>query len=308
MLRLATLGTEQASSSENQDGFAGPTAQAEITVEATSVNDLLTRRDEFDACLVQTAVVADQLSELAGAGKHLVIELTSSDVAGFDVVAEACRLAEVELVLLCPRRFTAYATAINEARSAGHLGDSGLVRIHRWESHPDTTSQTLLWTMLLDEIDLACWLFNESPATVLGEALSDEVTGDPTGMVVHLGFDGGGMAIIDCMFQPGDPYYSAQLVGADGAAYADDHHNTNLLLQEGTHGVVLPTDAGWQYEQLNFIAQKLNGSTDQSGGSQIDKSLAEARRALAAAQAAVRSAADSGRLATRAGDQYGLAH
>jgi predicted dehydrogenase len=52
---------------------------------------------------------------------------------------------------------------------------------------------------------------------------------------LHLGFAGGGMAVIDYAetLPPGDGYFSLSLIGSTGAAYADDHHNMQLLYGGG---------------------------------------------------------------------------
>ena len=42
---------------------------------------------------------------------------------------------------------------------------------------------------------------------------------------------------------PGDSYYSLSLIGSTGAAYADDHHNTQLLFGRG-HPIGLETGQG----------------------------------------------------------------
>ena len=58
---------------------------------------------------------------------------------------------------------------------------------------------------------------------------------------VHLGFEGGGMALIDVAHSlpPGDGYRSLALIGSLGAAHADDHHNAQLLYGGGPAQAVL---------------------------------------------------------------------
>jgi predicted dehydrogenase len=62
---------------------------------------------------------------------------------------------------------------------------------------------------------------------------------------LHLGFPDGGMAVIDYSrtLPHGDGYFSLSMIGSAGAAYADDHHNTQLLFGGG-HPSALVTGHG----------------------------------------------------------------
>lgn len=66
-------------------------------------------------------------------------------------------------------------------------------------------------------------------------------------MQVHLGFADDRMALIDVANLPagGHEYYSLSVIGASGAAYADDHHNMQLLLA-GDRPQALRTSQGDQ--------------------------------------------------------------
>ncbi len=117
---------------------------------------------------------------------------------------------------------------LKQAVESGKLGDTGLLRIHRWESqkisHPEA---------LAEEVDLAVWLFDSTPT----EIYTIKKTGYSQ---VHLGFTGGGMSIItvDTTVPEGSDYYSASLIGSKGAIYADDHRNMNLVLKSsGTQAI-----------------------------------------------------------------------
>src|SRR5205085_8908378 len=92
---------------------------------------------------------------------------------------------------------------------------------------------------LFDEIDLACWLFGQPPSEVYAAGRP------PDYAQLHLGFPGGGMALIDYArtLPPGDAYFSLSLIGSAGAAYADDHHNMQLLFGRG-HPRALNTGQG----------------------------------------------------------------
>jgi myo-inositol 2-dehydrogenase/D-chiro-inositol 1-dehydrogenase len=62
---------------------------------------------------------------------------------------------------------------------------------------------------------------------------------------LHLGFAGGGMALIDgtSSLPPGDGYFALSLIGSAGAAYADDHCDMQLLFAGG-HPAALHTGPG----------------------------------------------------------------
>lgn len=121
-------------------------------------------------------------------------------------------------------RFRPSIQVVVEALRSGKLGAPGLLRVHRW-------AMDLSW---VGELDLACWFFGASPDTIYGVER-------PGYVQVHLGFSGGGMAVIDHaegLGEGGDRYESLSLIGADGAVYADDHRNVHLLLKsEGCQGL-----------------------------------------------------------------------
>ncbi len=116
---------------------------------------------------------------------------------------------------LMPAAVWRYRSSVREIfrrLESGQLGEPGSLRIHRWS--PGAS--------LLSDLDLANAFFSESPLHVYAQSLDDYVQ-------VHLGFASGGMALID-HHTAGHGYESLTLIGSRGAAYADDHHNTNLRL------------------------------------------------------------------------------
>ena len=58
---------------------------------------------------------------------------------------------------------------------------------------------------------------------------------NPEYIQFHLGFANDGMAMIDvaASLPSGGDYFSLTMIGGTGAAYADDHHNMNLLYSGG---------------------------------------------------------------------------
>lgn len=127
-------------------------------------------------------------------------------------------------------RFRPSIAEVQRALDEGRLGAPGLLRIHAWSSSDDIV------VALSRELDLALWMFGESPDAVYAVER-------PGYLQVHLGFRDGGMSVIDVdtAVSTGNEYYSLSLIGATGAAYADDHDNMNLLISSvGTQAIRAP--------------------------------------------------------------------
>jgi predicted dehydrogenase len=143
-------------------------------------------------------------------GRHLLLIPTLENVR--DVKERGVVMPAAEW------RFRPAIQAIHRRLKAGHLGEPGLLRIHRWGVEAE----------LLADVDLAFWIFGVPIATHV-------MTQSDTGYrQVHFGFKEGGMALIDHAPLPTanpDGYESVSLIGSAGAAHADDHRNINLLLK-----------------------------------------------------------------------------
>jgi predicted dehydrogenase len=276
--------------------------------------DIDTWSDSLDTLLAEQATAFDAVilhcpsqfhdslcQRAATAGKHVLVDspLALSATAATDVIA-ACASAGVRLMVGQEFRFLPSLQEIKASLDSGQLGEPGLLRIHRWEP-PGPPTEVLPLTR---EIDLACWLFRQSPATVyaVGRRLSRREPEEPDYVQLHLGFSGGGMALIDHAqtVPPGDGYYSLSLIGSTGAAYADDHHNMQLLFGRG-HPAALRTGQGdvAVLAQLQEFLQAINENREPA------VSGADGRRALEVAEAAARSIERSQSL-SRAGDAYVL--
>lgn len=271
---------------------AGTVGDAQHVGKFEDLGELL---DQFDAVLVHDKATDyhPELVKFVEAGKHLLIDDPHCPLE----IIEALKLAgkDSSAVVACaqPSRFTAYASTIRDAVEDEHLGDPGLIRIHRWEpAAPDTSPELReqrLFSLCFAELDLACWLFGKPPQTVFAQPIQAQAT-TPTGITVHLGFESG-MAILDCVFHQGDPFYTVSLIGSRGAAYGDDHHNTNLLISSnGTQGLNTAKEQEWLHSQiLAFI---------NSTGNQIQGSIEDVNLANRLAHAAMLSAGQS-RVANR---------
>jgi predicted dehydrogenase len=143
-------------------------------------------------------------------------------------LSSAARNAGTRFAVLSPERFLPSRQLIREQLDSGRLGVPGLVRIHRW-AHSASSVGEMPVPLLLD-LDTAIWLMNETPDRVYAlEAPQSGLIGRP--IQLHLGFSGGGMALIDFADQPPgrESYQSLSVIGSSGAAYADDHQNMQLL-------------------------------------------------------------------------------
>ena len=160
-------------------------------------------------------------------GKHLLVEMPIASTREMgESLVQSCQESGLHLMAGNAKRFLPSVQAVKEVLSAGKLGQPGLIRIHDWATN-DTKNQSLL-ARLISEVDLAVWLFGARPTEIYAAGRVE----DHHYVQVHLGFPEGGMAMIDSAVLPtSKPYYSVSLIGSTGAAYADDHHNAQLLYQ-----------------------------------------------------------------------------
>jgi predicted dehydrogenase len=128
-----------------------------------------------------------------------------------------------------PWRFSPQAQSIRSSLDDGQLGTPGLLRLHHW--HPGAITMDTQ----IAAIDLALWLFDATPDATHHAASAGN-------RLFHLGFPGGGMAMIDFSSTPaeGEGYHSLSLIGSRGAAYADDHRDRNLIFTGGAANAELP--------------------------------------------------------------------
>ena len=124
------------------------------------------------------------------------------------------------------QRFEPEALSIRQSLESGHIGRLGLVRQHAWAPQDRAMTEH----EKIGIIDLALWFFDGTPEVVHTTARHPQST------LLHLGFKGGGMALITLVesLPPGDGYRSLCVIGSNGAAYADDHRNKHLLFTGGS--------------------------------------------------------------------------
>lgn len=290
----------------------GAEAGSDNVIAAATLAELLEEySDAFDAVIIQTPTDerASHIEAAATAGKHvLVMGPLGRSVDEARKTAEACAGADVVLMAGQIDRYRPEVGAVRASMNAGQMGQPGLVRSHRW--HPPTRgdwrvdpnrSGGIFVHELTRDIDVAAWLFDAPPNTVFAIARGQDPE-RPDAAVVHLGFPDGGMAVLDVTtaLPKGEAYWSLQLIGADGAVYADDQHNMQLLYAGGSPGARLTSsgDATVLAQLEAFVAAISNGSHPAA-------SVGDAVLALEVAEAA-RASAASGRAATRTEDGYVL--
>jgi len=185
--------------------------------------------DDVAAC---TAVISDKLDialNAATAGKHVLV-VDSLNVAS-DIREQLASTG-----CAAPARDWRFQPSIREAKRAlddGKLGDPGLLRIHSWQAKRVSQNDNLA-----RDLDLALWMFGSRPIEIYAVERSGYIQ-------AHLGFQQGGMAIIDLHddIPVDNAYYSLSLIGSTGAAYADDHHNTNLLMDVKGSRALSPSES-----------------------------------------------------------------
>ena len=332
MIRLALLGCGSAASyaavSSRLSGAAitavadanpGVVEAARIALGATasgvSLDGLLADHGgSFDAVVVDApAECRSQVAvRAAEAGKHVLVEtpiaLSSAEA---DAVVDAAMKSGVRLMSGNLGRFAPAGATVREALDSGELGEPGLLRIHRWEPLSTGSWPTLgkeqgsvAVRNLAADIDLAIWLFGGLPSEVYatGRKVSHGGIDQPDYVQVHLGFDGDGMSVIDysASLSQGPGYNFLSMIGSKGAAYADDHHNVNLVYGNGGTRALGPGQGGGHtLAELQEFADAIHEGRDPAATG------ADGRSAVLVAEAVAESMC-SGRTARLAGGQYGL--
>jgi len=224
---------------------------AQVTVVRSSAGEVVTDHvTQCDAAILVGDATLGDCEMLVAAGKHLLVPLDSPmDSEAIQGLLEQCREQEICLMLAGTDRLEPSLEATQQSLVAGELGDPGLVRIHRWSTTGDAS---LAARGIARDLDLVLNVFQSLPREVYAVARS--VLGDTERdyLQVHLGFHGGGMAVIDRSgtLPPGDGYFSFSVIGSAGAAYADDHRNKQLVYR-GEH----PEAIGTGSEDLGFVSQ-----------------------------------------------------
>ena len=202
----------------------------EVTVTADSLAAGTGGDGEFDAAVVDCS--ADAAGAIA-AGKHVLVGAPVAD--SLEETEELLKAADEAGVFLAVGGLPVNVPAnrvILDRLSGGKLGEPGLLRVHCWSGG----SSRSLASKLYGQVDLALRVFGSSPAELYSVARREQ-----SYLQVHLGFAGGGMAVLDFSdrLPAGQGYDSLSLIGSSGAAYSDDHHNTHLLFAGGNPSALI---------------------------------------------------------------------
>jgi len=286
------------------------------TIRAGSLAELLVRHGAaFDAVLIATPndLHAPLVEAAALAGKHVHVEkpLALTSAAAAAAIA-ACRSAGVRLMVGHSLRFLPANRVVRASLDAGELGRPGLLRIHRWA--PPFPGGWDTWKIDparngglavhegVHELDLARWYFSALPTSVYALARGTSPAGPsrPDYLQMHLGFAGGGSAVIDLAFNlpPGDRYGSLALIGSLGAAYADDHHNMHLLFRGGRPSAVVSDASG------SYVAVQLQEFVDAVHGDREPAVTGSDGEAAVRMAEAVQASVDEGRPLRLEGERY----
>ena len=272
---------------------------------AAGLDELLAGGAACDGVLVHGAPAArlDHARTALRYGKPVLLELpVRSDAEQVGRLAEEFQAAGVALMVSGTLRFLPAQQVLKQRLEAGVLGTLGLLRAHCWRGRSAAAASDLspaerCRALSVPCLDLANWLFAALPESVYARAAA------PGYLQIHLGFPGGGMALIDLSddLPPGDGYRSVTVIGSAGAGYADDHHNRNLLFGGGDAAARAPGEG-----HLDLAAELEEFAAAGAGIGQRAPAVtgAAAAAALQVAAAAAASAA-TGAALQRNGDHYG---
>lgn len=228
----------------------------------------------------QAAVEISAVERLLSAGKHvLVCGPLAAPWLEWGRLSAAAQRASVQWSVVNPDRYLPSRQLVRQETQA-RLGEVGLIRTHRWRSQPAALWQGLPQQVVHD-LDLVLWLAARPVDHVF--AVRHSAGGC---WQVHLGWPDG-MALIDYTdrLPTGTNYQSLSVIGASGAAYADDHQNMQLALQDGAVCAV-PTGEGLAGD-VAMLQAFVDGVL---GGNNLTAATVEWQRVLAVAAAAVQSA------------------
>ena len=201
-----------------------------VTLTADSLEAASGAKIDFDAAVLDSS--ADAAGAIA-AGKHVLLGAPVADsLEDTESMLGAAQEAGVFLAVGgLPVNIPANRVILDRL-SSGKLGEPGLLRVHCWSGG----SSRSLASKLYGQVDLALRVFGSSPAELYSVARREQ-----SYLQVHLGFAGGGMAVLDFSdrLPAGQGYDSLSLIGSSGAAYSDDHHNTHLLFAGGNPAALI---------------------------------------------------------------------
>ena len=225
---------------------------ARVAVTAESMEAVAGENVEFDAVAVDSSA---DVGRAIAAGKHVLVGAPLADsLQEAEALLETSREAGVFLAVGGLPVNVPANRVILDRLSSGKLGEPGLLRVHCWSGE----SSRSLASKLYGHIDLAIRFFGSIPAELYSVA-----RGDQSYLQVHLGFTGGGMAVLDFSdrLPAGRGYDSLSLIGSSGAAYSDDHHNTHLLFTGGNPAALIDDCGDGRLAEVQAFVDAIAGET-----------------------------------------------
>ena len=225
---------------------------ARVAVTAESMEAVAGENVEFAAVAVDSSADAGRA---IAAGKHVLVGAPLADsLQEAEALLETSREAGVFLAVGGLPVNVPANRVILDRLSSGKLGEPGLLRVHCWSGE----SSRSLASKLYGHIDLAIRFFGSIPAELYSVA-----RGDQSYLQVHLGFTGGGMAVLDFSdrLPAGRGYDSLSLIGSSGAAYSDDHHNTHLLFAGGNPAALIDDCGDGRLAEVQAFVDAIAGET-----------------------------------------------
>lgn len=250
MLRLLILSDDPGRWRAVEDRLAG------VSIEARTAP--ANNWDSFDAVVITAPIEANRIEEPLRAGKPVLSTMDadhdSNVIANLQSIASEfkAQFAAVNCDRFLPSR------QLMRQQIPDKIGMPGMIRVQHWD--PGEMRQVSLRC----HIDTVIWLAGALPDRIF--ALSNGVPGKSMTQI-HLGFPGGGMAIIDEVggLPGGADYRSLSVIGSTGAAYADDHNNMQLLYR-GDKPAALRAEEGIRQsvEMIRWFAESVRAGLDLS--------------------------------------------
>jgi predicted dehydrogenase len=251
----------------------------EISVVADSMESALGESDsDFDAVTVTSYAEAHVA---VAAGKHALVDApVAESLNQIEMLLKVCRQTGVEIGVGRSSFRSPGNRIILDRLKTGKLGAPGLLRVHRWDSAERTLAE-----LAYGDINFALEVFGATPKEIYGLD-----RGDGSYRQIHLGFSNGGMAVLDyaTRLPDGQSYDSLSLIGSSGAAYADDHHNTHLLLTgRSTKALISHSGSGSLEELQVFVDDVASAAGDSASVFRVHRVIESIRQSMEAGQVLV---------------------
>lgn len=185
------------------------------------------------------------------AGLHVMVTAPFGEsVADTNAVASEARSAGVTLRAERTSHWHPYRRTIHDSLNADQLGEPGLLRIHRWLGKNEPKPQSRLDQVFeaVDVSDLGLGLPQRVYATSALPDGAEDASQPLDYLQIHFGYADRSSALIDIAhIDAPTGYHNVSLIGADGAAYADDHANMHLPLSDEAVSGVPGSPTGMQH-------------------------------------------------------------